>query len=108
MKGEVFVSVFGDQDVVFDADADALEGIGGGDVVVGVKVEAGFDGEDHAGAEDAGAALGVVVSASIVHIEAEPMGGTVHIEGFISACDDQFVDIAFEDAQSDETFGESA
>ena len=106
LDGEIFVSVGCDEEVIFDADADALEGFSAFDIVVGVEVETGFDGEDHTGCEDAGVALEVAIAASVVDVEAEPVGGAVHIKGLVSAFFDEGIEAALEDLEVDESLGD--
>ena len=71
----------GDDDIIFDADADAFPlRVDAG--FVGRDVEAGFDGDDHAGFEDARFVVDAIV-ADIVHVEPEPVAGLVHVEALV-------------------------
>ncbi|EMF02103.1 dsRNA-specific ribonuclease [Streptomyces mobaraensis NBRC 13819 = DSM 40847] len=71
-------AVRGDDEVVLDADADAAQG-GRQGLVVGLEVEAGFDGEDLTLLQDAvevgvGARLGAVVDVQAEHVAAAAEG----------------------------------
>src|SRR6185436_5253707 len=70
-RGEDVVAVGGDRVVVFDADAAAAE-LGRRGLVVEGDVEAGLDGDDHAGGERARLAV-AGVGADVVDVEAEPV-----------------------------------
>ncbi len=95
-------AVLGHDRVVLDADADVVERLG--HAGSGADVEARFDGEDHAGAQDAAGAVGdgfarqrvlalagvahlrrLHVAAAVVNIHPEPMAGAVHVEREIRA-----------------------
>src|SRR5690606_39801242 len=81
--GEDFVAVAGDGDVVFDADADALP-LGGHALAARGNVEAGFDGEDHAWLGHA-EFVRQAVFADVVHVQADPVDGLVHVELLVGA-----------------------
>lgn len=77
MGGEDLAAVLGDRDVVLDADADAAELLG--DQQVGaLEVEAGLDGEDHAGAQRPLPVVLVAGLGAVVDVDAEVVRGAVH------------------------------
>src|ERR1700694_678030 len=78
--GDHFAAAFGDQDVVLDADADVVQRFR--HIVGGTDIEAWLDGQDHARGKRAPLARALVI-AGIVHVEAQPVPGAVHIEALV-------------------------
>src|SRR5690606_13177412 len=102
IDGEDLAALVGDECVVLDADADVVER--SGNVVGRAYVDAGLDGRHHSRAEDARGGLLVgaagdrlagrlvrrfcrrlTVVAAVVHVDAEPVPGAVHVEATVGA-----------------------
>ena len=65
------------------AGVDVLEVVG--------DVEAGLDGEHHAGLERARGVAAALVEADVVHVHAEPVAGAVHVHRLVELLLDDFV-----------------
>ena len=78
-------------DVVFDAHADACEMRR--NIVSALYIATRFDGEDHARFQLAPVAVALVV-ARVVHVETQPMTGTMHVILAVIAGLDHFVETA--------------
>src|SRR6266480_2478435 len=78
--GNHFAAALGDEDVVLDADADVVQRLW--HIVGGTDVEAGLDRQHHARREAAPLSRALVI-AGIVHVEAQPVPGAVHIEALV-------------------------
>ena len=87
----------GHDNVVLDADADALEAIGS---VFGLapEVEAWLDGEYHSLLQDDGV-LTVLVDPGVVNVEAEPVRGAVHVVRLVLLLLNDVVHVAVKDAE---------
>ena len=100
-----------DDGIVFDADADVVELLGhaGG----GANINAGLDGEDHAGVQDAGRAVdddlarqrvfagaglaelrGLQIGAAVVYVHAQPVASAVHVKLKVAAVVDHVLQAA--------------
>src|SRR5260221_13254512 len=99
LGGEDFAALRGDQHIVLDAHADVPEWLG--NVVRRADVKARLDGEHHAGPQLAPLALLHVV-ACVVHVEAEPVAGAVHVELLVRVVLEHLVDAAFAKLEVDE------
>src|SRR5437660_734185 len=78
--GNHFAAALGDEDVVLDADADVVQRLW--HIVGGTDVETGLDRQHHARREAAPLSRALVI-AGIVHVEAQPVSGAVHIEALV-------------------------
>ena len=84
------MSRFGDDHIVLDANADPSKS-SVDFFVVGGDVEPGLDREYHAGLQLPVFAIDPV-DPHIVHVEAEPMAGVVHVEPSLGLVRDQLID----------------
>ena len=100
LRAQVFMAVGGDQDVVFDADTDAAQGLGRTFRVVG-NVETRFHGKNHARCQGA-RSLALVVAAAVVHVEAHPVARSVHVVIPVGLVLDDLFGAACAKAQLDE------
>src|SRR5688572_18117732 len=95
--GQHLAAIARDHHVVFDADADAV--IFPGDAgSPGRDVDAGLDGQRHAGLEHAPLVADLVVT-DVVHVHAQPMAGAVHEELAIRARRFELGNLALEQTQ---------
>src|SRR5882672_3688940 len=78
--GDHLAAALGDEDVVLDTDADVVQRLW--HIVVGADIEAGLYRQHHARRE-AAPLSGALVVAGIVHVEAQPVPGAVHIEALV-------------------------
>src|SRR2546423_2986614 len=76
-------------------------------LALGIDVEPGLDGEDHAGLEGARGAVHPVV-ADVVHVHAEPVAGAVHVELAIVMHGERVSDAARQQLEIDQPFGQHA
>src|SRR5712664_989902 len=76
-------------------------------LALGIDVETGLDGEDHAGLEGARGAVHAVI-ADVVHVHAEPVAGAVHVELAVMVHGQRVGDVARQELQLDEALGQDA
>ena len=105
-RGQVLVAALRDHDVVLDADADAAEARIGLLVVLR-DVEARLDREDLPRLEPARLAVDAV-AADVVHVEAEPVAGRVHVVGAVGLARDQLARVALQQAEREQALDEPA
>src|SRR5207244_1885814 len=79
----------------------------GDGLAVGIEVEAGLDGDDHAGLEDARAAVDAVV-ADVVDVHADPVPGAVHVELAVVVHGERLVEAAGQGAEREQALGARA
>ena len=65
------------------------------------NVQTGLDGQRHAGLQGYPGVVPCLVSTGIMHVEAQPMAGAVHVERLVGFTFDQSVDAAVQQAQID-------
>src|SRR5688500_266985 len=94
----------GHHDVVFDAHADALPARRHA-LAAGRDVEPGLEREHHTRLEQAEFAVDAVV-ADVVHVEAEPMAGLVHVEAAVGLLLQGLRQAALEQAQAQQAFAQ--
>ncbi len=95
-----------DDHVVLDADADAAPLLRHR-AVVGRDVDARLHGQHHAGLQHAPLAADLVV-ADVVHVEPQPVPGTVHVEGAVGGELDQLAGLAVQQPQVAQALGDHA
>src|SRR2546421_10172090 len=95
-----FAAALGDEDIVFDAHADIAQPFR--NVVRGADVQSRLDGERHAGGERAPAAR-TFVFARVVHVEAEPVPGAVHVVALIGFLLENLLEGTREQLEIDQT-----
>src|SRR5258708_1371195 len=78
--GDHLAAALGDEDVVLDTDADVVQRLW--HIAGGTDIEAGLDRQHHARREAAPLSRTLVI-AGIVHVEAQPVPGAVHIEALV-------------------------
>src|SRR6266403_1501170 len=78
--GNHLAAALGDEDVVLDTDADVVQRLW--HIAGGTDIEAGLDRQHHARREAAPLSRTLVI-AGIVHVEAQPVPGAVHIEALV-------------------------
>src|SRR2546422_2704828 len=87
--GNHLAAALGDEDVVLDTDADVVQRLW--HIVGGTDVEAGLYRQHHARREAAPLSRALVI-AGIVHVEAQPVPGAVHIEALVGLLLEDFVE----------------
>src|SRR6185437_14192545 len=80
--GQILDAVGGHENVVLDPHANVPEALG--DVVGGTNVGSRLDGQHHSGSE-AHRLASFAIRSGVVHVHAEPMPGTVHVETLVGA-----------------------
>ena len=76
-------------------------------LALGIDVQAGLDGEDHAGLERARGAVEAIV-ADVVHVHAEPVSGAVHVELTVVVHGQRVGHATGQELQIDEPLGQHA
>src|SRR6187399_2977372 len=104
--GEHLTTVARHHDIVFDANADSLVFLRRARRA-GSNVDAGLDGQRHAGLEHAPLVADLVV-ADVMHIHAEPMPGAVHEEFSIGARLFELGELALEQSELEQSLRDDA
>src|SRR5688572_8600068 len=89
-RGQHFMTLFGDGDVILDADTDVPPALGHAFASRGY-INPGLDGQRHAGLEHSPLLTHFVV-ANVMHIHSQPMAGAMHEEGAIRAITNEIRD----------------
>src|SRR5881392_42854 len=103
--GNHLAAALGNEDVVLDTDADVVQRLW--HIVGGTDIEAGLYRQHHARREAAPLSRALVI-AGIVHVEAQPVPGAVHIEALVGLLLEDFVERSGEKLQVEHALREDA